>query len=59
MLTTIPALMALALIHMKTNNLNLAARIEIPSTIFELVNCNPLHVFTKVLTKHLIMWNQI
>jgi anaphase-promoting complex subunit 1 len=43
-LTAQPALIALGLIHMKTNNRELADRIIIPKTLYEIENCNPNHI---------------
>jgi hypothetical protein len=58
-LTTPSALVALALIHLKTNNAIVARRLELPNTIYEIINGNPLHVFMKTLARHLIMWQDI
>jgi hypothetical protein len=59
LMTTPSALMALTLIHLKTNNSSVALRIEVPKTIYEIINGNPLTVFQRVLAKHLIMWDSI
>lgn len=58
-LTTPSALVALALIHLKTNNQIVARRLQLPNTIYEIINGNPLHIFIKSLTYHLIMWDSI
>ena len=59
LLTTPSALVALALTHLKTNNATVANRIEIPNTIYEVINGNPLTVYMRVLARHLIMWDNI
>jgi hypothetical protein len=59
LLTSPSALVALALIHLKTNNSTIAQRIEIPTTIYEVIHGNPLTVFLRVLARHLIMWDNI
>ena len=43
-LTAPPALVALALIHMKTDNKELADRIVIPKSLYDIENCNPNHI---------------
>lgn len=59
LLTTPSALIALALIHLKTNNVIVSRRLELPNTIYQIIHGNPLHIFLKVLAKHLIMWKNI
>ena len=44
---------------MKTNNKELADRIVIPKTLYEIENCNPNHILFKVLAKNLICWDSI
>lgn len=57
---TLPgAIVALALIHLKTNNKQIADRIEIPKTFFALEYSRPSDVLLKVLCKNLIMWDSI
>eukprot|EP00178_Gracilaria_changii_P009992 TRINITY_DN290_c0_g1_i1.p1 TRINITY_DN290_c0_g1~~TRINITY_DN290_c0_g1_i1.p1 ORF type:complete len:1791 (-),score=140.12 TRINITY_DN290_c0_g1_i1:12125-17497(-) len=53
------ALHALALIYLKTNNKLMASRIEMPNTLYALDRARPHHVFLLVLTKSLIMWDDI
>lgn len=53
------ALLALSLIHMKTNNASMASRIVLPSTLYSLDRTRPLHVFLRIMTRSLIMWNDI
>lgn len=45
--------------HLKTNNRNVAARITLPESIYDIINCNPFHVFLKVLARNLICWDAI
>ncbi|KAI0566454.1 Anaphase-promoting complex subunit 1 [Gracilaria domingensis] len=53
------ALHALALIYMKTNNRLMASRIEMPTTLYALDRTRPHHVFLRMLTKSLIMWDEM
>ena len=53
------ALMALALIYMKSENQQIANKISIPTFFYEIENCNPNHILLKILTKNLIMWNGV
>lgn len=59
LLTTPSALIALTLIHLKTNNAIVARRLELPNTIYEINNGNALHILLKSLARHLIMWRDI
>jgi hypothetical protein len=57
---TLPgAIVALTLIHLKTNNQQIAERIELPKTFFALEYSRPSDVLLKVLCKNLIMWDTI
>jgi len=57
---TLPgAIVALALIHLKTNNKKIADRIEFPDTFFSLEYSRPSEVLLKVLCKNLILWDSI
>lgn len=58
-LTAPSALMALALIYMKTEKAAIAKSLRIPSTIYEVTHCNPNHILLKVLTKNMVMWSKI
>lgn len=58
-LTAPSALMALALIYMKTEKSSIAMSLKIPSTLYEVENCNLNHILLKVLTKNMIMWGSI
>eukprot|EP00737_Agarophyton_chilense_P002667 gb/GEZJ01003062.1/.p1 GENE.gb/GEZJ01003062.1/~~gb/GEZJ01003062.1/.p1 ORF type:complete len:897 (-),score=89.89 gb/GEZJ01003062.1/:3629-6163(-) len=53
------ALHALALIYMKTSNRLMASRIDMPNTLYALDRARPHHVFLRVLTKSLILWDEI
>ena len=53
------ALLALALIYAKTNDTRLAERIQLPSTLYSLDRVKPIHVYLAVLTKALVMWDDI
>jgi anaphase-promoting complex subunit 1 len=57
---TLPgAIIALALIHLKTNNKQISERIELPRTFFALEYSRPSDVLLKVLCKNMIMWDPI
>lgn len=57
---TLPgAVYALTLIHLKTNNKQIADRIELPKTFHALEFSRPSDVILKVLCKNLIMWDSI
>ena len=58
-LTAPGALMALMLIHLKSNDKAIAARIKLPDTIFEIINCNPSQALLKTLARCLILWDSI
>ena len=53
------AIMALAIIHMQTDNETIARRLEIPGTFYALEHAKPFHILLKILAKNLIMWSRI
>lgn len=53
------ALVALALIYLKSNNKQVADRIKIPHTFEAMDNVTPHSLVLKILTKNLILWDQI
>lgn len=53
------ALVALALIYLKSNNKQIADRIKIPHTFEAMDYVTPHTLVLKVLTRNLIMWDQI
>lgn len=53
------ALIALAFIYMKSENLQVAQKISIPTFFYEIENCNPNHMILKVLARNMIMWSKI
>lgn len=53
------ALLALALIYLKTNDCQIAKRIVIPDSLYTLDRCRPDHVFLRVLVRSLILWDDI
>ncbi|CDF35720.1 unnamed protein product [Chondrus crispus] len=53
------ALLALALVYLKTNERRLADRIVLPDSLYNLDRARPDHVFLRVLAKSLIMWDDI
>ncbi|CAG9324816.1 unnamed protein product [Blepharisma stoltei] len=53
------ALLAYALIHLKSNNALVAEKIEIPTTFYALEWVRPEHVMIKILAKNLILWDSI
>lgn len=44
---------------MKTEKSSIATSLKIPSTLYEVENCNLNHILLKVLTKNMIMWKKI
>lgn len=58
-MTAPSALMALALIHLKSGNKSIANRIRIPDTMFDIINCNPCLTLLKVLCRNLILWDRM
>ena len=58
-ITAPPAIIALALIHLKSNNIDIANRIEIPNTFYKLEYLKPFLLLLKILAKNLIMWDRI
>lgn len=53
------ALMALALIFMKTNDKRLVKRISLPDSLYSLARIRSDHVYLRLLTRCLIMWDDI
>jgi anaphase-promoting complex subunit 1 len=51
------ALVALALIYLKSNNKQVADRIKIPHTFEAMDNVTPHSLVLKILTKNLILWD--
>jgi anaphase-promoting complex subunit 1 len=58
-ITAAPALIALALIYLKTNNKTIVDHILIPNSFCALEQCNPNTILMKTITKNLIMWDNI
>ena len=58
-MTAPSALMALALIHLKSGNKSIANRIKVPDTMFDIIQCNPCLSLLKVLTRNLILWGDM
>lgn len=56
---TAGAVIALALIYMKTGDQSVAQKINIPDTIAQLEHVRPDLLLLRTLAKHLIMWNDI
>ncbi len=53
------ALIALALMHLRSNDSELAARLSIPDSFSDIEQCNPNHILLKVVARHLIMFDRI
>lgn len=53
------ALMALALIYMKCNERRVAERLTIPDSLYSIDRARPDHVYLRLLTKSIIMWDDI
>ncbi len=53
------SLIALALIHLKSNNWTIAQKLEMPQTFYTLEYVKPQILLLKVLCKNLIMWDSI
>ena len=58
-MTAPSALMALTLIHLKSENKSIANRIKVPGTMFDIINCNPCLCLLKVLCRNLVLWKEI
>ena len=58
-LTAPPALCALAMIYLKSENELLARNFSAPETLYEVKNTNPNHTILKIVAKNLILWNKI
>ena len=57
--TSSAGLMALTLIHLKSNNRDIASRLIMPMTFYDLEFVRPQILLQKVLCKNLIMWDSI
>lgn len=53
------ALMALTLIYMKSNERRVAERLSIPDSLYSMDRARPDHVYLRLLTRSLIMWDDI
>lgn len=53
------ALIALALLYLKSNNQEVSDQITIPNSFSTIESCNPNHIILKIIVKHLIMWDKI
>lgn len=53
------ALLAYALIHLRSNNELAAEKIEIPNSFYSLEWARPEHLMIKILCKNLIMWESV
>lgn len=58
-LTAPGALMALALMHLRSENAKIAKQIKIPSNFYELEYAKPSHLLLKILARNLILWSKI
>jgi len=57
---TAPAgLLALSLIYLKSNNIEVCKRITIPNSFTGIENTNPNHILLKTVARNLIMWDSI
>jgi len=52
-------IMALALTHLKSNNSDIAQRLVMPQTFYDMEFVMPKLLLQKVLCKNLIMWDSI
>lgn len=57
--TSSGALLALALIYLKTNNRTIADRLKIPDSFFAMEFVRPMALLQKVLCRNLIMWDSV
>lgn len=53
------ALFALCLTYLRTGDRRMADRINVPDTLYSLDRARPDHIFLRVLTRSLILWNDI
>ena len=51
------ALVALALIYLKSNDMQIVDKIKMPDTFQQMNNVTPHTLVLKVLTRNLIMWD--
>lgn len=53
------ALIALTLIYMKSNDRRIAERVIIPDSLYSMDRARPDHVYLRLLTRSIIMWDEI
>lgn len=53
------ALIALALLFLKSNDSKIADKITIPNSFSTIENCNPNNILLKIMAKNLILWDSI
>ena len=58
-ITAPAALVALALIYLKSNNREIANKLTIPNSFSSIEFANPNNILLKMVTKNLIMWDEI
>jgi len=58
-ITSAGGLIALALIHLKSNNEQIAKRLSVPETFHSLDYVRPAFLLQKILCRNLIMWDEI
>lgn len=58
-ITAPSALIALALIHLKSDNKNIADRISLPNTLYDITKCNPQLILLKSIARGLINWSYL
>ena len=58
-ITAPAALVALALIHLKSNNREIASKLTVPNSFSSIEFANPNHMLLKTLTRNMIMWDEI
>ncbi|CDW78298.1 UNKNOWN [Stylonychia lemnae] len=58
-ITSQGAIVALALIHLKSNNHQLVNQLQMPQTFYQLESVRPSFLLVKTLCRNLIMWDQI
>ena len=57
---TLPgAVMALTLLHLKSNNAKIAKNLKLPESFYELDSIQPMDALLKCLGNNLIMWDKI
>ena len=58
-LTSISAYASLSLIYLKTNNYNVANKINIPINLYQLNSWKPFNLYLAILSRNLILWDTI